>query len=169
MPLAGWYRRSTWIETFRPDGKGHIRIIADGVGPVDEIEFDDLACDWCNGDLGRDHDDGSEGHIYYTGSDSLCEPCGAKAEADLLEGTRQTLLRRGWPDFHVKNLKPEVLRAIAHEEAVDQTVGTSPADLAKSLHWDCVEAILWASRLLEEVNEHKLSKLLFDAVAGRQP
>lgn len=164
IPLPGWYGRRAWIKTFRADGKGHIRIIADSFGEVEDIEFDDLVCDICNADMGRDREDGTENRIYYTGTDSLCESCGAKAETVYLEEVRCSLKRQGWAAFHVDNLKPEHLRAIAHEQAVDAVVGASPADVAKSLRWDCIEAILWASRLLEEVNEHKLSKLLFDAV-----
>lgn len=167
MPVRGWYRRSAWITTFRPDGKGHIKIIADGAGPIEDIEFDDLICDACGTDMGADNPDGSEPNIYYTGSDSLCRGCGLKAEAEHLENIRQTLKRRGWPDFHVKNMSSEVLRAIAHEQDVDVAVGASPADVAKALHWDTTEALLWSARLLEEVNEHRLSKVLFDVVERR--
>lgn len=164
MPVRGWFKRSAWLETFRPgDGKGHI-LISDGVSPPEDIAFDDIVCDSCNVDAGRDHDDGSEGRIYYDGVDSLCAACGVKAEAEHLEEIRRTLKRRGWADFHVANLKSEHLRAIAHEWNVDEIVGASPDDVAKSLRWDSVEAILYCSRLLEAVNEHKLSKLLFDAV-----
>ncbi|OFX10247.1 MAG: hypothetical protein A2516_08440 [Alphaproteobacteria bacterium RIFOXYD12_FULL_60_8] len=164
MPLRGWYRLGDWIKTFRPDGKGHIKIIADAMDPVEDIEFTDICCDLCNSDAGAPQSDGAEVLIYYDGVDSLCRACGLRAEAEHLDEIRRTLKRRGWADFHVANLKPEHLRAIAHEQAVDEVVGASPADVARSLSWDCVEAILWASRLLEEVNEHKLSKLLFDAV-----
>lgn len=163
MPVRGWFKRSAWLETFRPDGKGHI-LISDGVSPPEDITFEDICCDRCNTDAGAPQSDGTEALIYYDGTDSLCRACGVKAEAEHLDEIRRTLKRRGWAAFHVDNMKPEHLRAIAHEQAVDEVVGASPADVAKSLHWDCVEAILWASRLLEEVNEHKLSKLLFDAV-----
>ena len=164
MPVRGWFKRSAWIATFRPDGLGHITI-ADGVSPPEGISFSEVVCDGCNSDAGAPNEDGSEGSVYFDGTDTLCEPCGRKAEAKHLESIRQTLRRRGWPDFHVANMSPEVLRAIAHEQDVDTAVGASPADVAKALHWDTTEAILWASRLLEEVNEHRLSKQLFDVVA----
>lgn len=167
MPVRGWFKRSAWLETFRPgDGKGHI-LISDGVSEPEDIEVSEIVCDICNSDAGRDHDDGSEGRIYYDGVDSLCETCGAKSETEYLEEIRRTLMRRGWADFHVANLKPEHLRAIAHEQAVDGLVGTSPDDIAKGLHWDTVEALLFCSRLLEAVNEHRMAKVLFDEVEKR--
>lgn len=97
-PRVGWYSRTAWMETFRPDGKGHV-LIGDGITPPEDIVFDEIVCDWDNADAGADNADGSEGRIYYTGSDSLCADCGRKAEVQELERVRQTLSARGWkPD-----------------------------------------------------------------------
>jgi hypothetical protein len=88
-------------------------------------------------------------------------------EAEDLEEVRRTLLRRGWAAWHIKNLSPENLRAIAHEWAVDALVGISPGDLAHSLRRDSTEVLLYASRLLEEVDEFRLSQALFKVVENR--
>lgn len=80
MPSTGWYARSRWMSTFRPDGVG--RIIIQGGGQAEVIEFMEIVCDWCNADAGVDHEDGTEGRIFFTGSDSLCEECGLKAEKE---------------------------------------------------------------------------------------
>lgn len=94
-PRIGWYSRAEWMRTFRPDGLGHI-VIDDGENPPEDIAFNEIVCDGCNGDAGDDHADGSPGRIFYDGSDSLCEACGAKAEAQErqrreLEAVRKTL------------------------------------------------------------------------------
>lgn len=89
MPARGWYRRSAWIRTFRPDGKGHIKIIADAFGPIEDIEFDDILCDRCGADAGADNPDGTEPSIYFTGVDSLCRTCGRKAEIESGSGSAQ--------------------------------------------------------------------------------
>ena len=73
-PRIGWYTRGNWMATFRPDGVG--RIVIESSGQTEIIEFTEIVCDLCNADAGVDHEDGVEGRIYFTGSDSLCESCG---------------------------------------------------------------------------------------------
>jgi hypothetical protein len=70
------------MEEFRPDGLGHI-VITGGVNPPEDIAFTEIVCDLCNADAGAAAN-GSEGRIYFDGSDSLCEECGRKAERQLL-------------------------------------------------------------------------------------
>lgn len=85
MAIVGWYLKSKWIETFRPDGQGHITI-ADGINPPEDIAFAEIICDRCNADAGVSNEDGSEGSIYFNGVDSLCRDCGLMAESKKREG-----------------------------------------------------------------------------------
>ena len=97
-PRIGWYRRGRWMTAFRPDGKGHI-VISGGANPPEDIAFDDIVCDRCNADAGADHA-GSEGRIFFDGSDSLCDACGRKAEyrllAEMVAGIQETSFVDGY-------------------------------------------------------------------------
>lgn len=84
IPNIGWYRRSKWLETFRPgDGRGHITITG-GDNPPEDIAFDDIVCDICNADAGGPNVDGTDVRIFFDGCDGLCAECGEKAERQLL-------------------------------------------------------------------------------------
>ena len=139
-PRVGWYRLSAWKKTFRPDGKGHIKIIADGINPPEDIEFDDIACDVCNADAGRDHDDGTEGRIYYDGVDSLCETCGAKAERQLLAAM-------------VASIK-ETAFAKEYKATDAEAVGIL---ISRFFQWDGLAILRAAQYALEDANFHSES------------
>jgi hypothetical protein len=163
------------MATFRPDGQGHI-CIADGVNPPEDIAFEEIVCDLCNGDAGADHADGSEGRIYFDGSDSLCESCGLKAEAAAkdhehqeLQAVRDTLRARGWPEERLAELSEGEVRDIAHDWRIDRAAGIPASKIAENLHWDVEAVTYFAARLLEEANVHNLAKTLFDSLEGTHP
>jgi hypothetical protein len=136
IPRIGWYRRSVWIKTFWPDGKGHI-LIGDGDVVTDDIPVDEPTCDWCNSDAGANREDGSEGLVFFDGADSLCRECGAKAErrllAEIVTGIRETAFVRGY-------------------EATDaEAVGLL---VARLFEWDGIAVMRAAQFSLEDANFH---------------
>lgn len=173
MLRKGWYSKTEWMTVFRPDGRGHI-LISDGVRSPEDIAFDEVVCDRCNADAGAKHEDGSEGRIYFDGSDSLCEACGTKAAAQegerrQLQEVRETLRARGWPAERVAALSEDEVRAIDKDWEVDRAAGIPASKIAENLRWDICEAVYFCGRVLEEVNEHRLAKLLFDSLEDEGP
>ena len=135
-PRIGWYSRSDWMKTFRPDGLGHI-IITAGDGPPEDIAFDEIICDIFNGDAGADGEDGSEGRIYFDGGDSLCAVCGPKAErrllAEMVASVKQASFVRGY-----KATDAEALGLL----------------IARFFKWDGLAILRAAQYALEDANFH---------------
>jgi hypothetical protein len=122
------------MKNFRPDGFGHI-IITAGDNPPEDIQFDEIVCDACNADAGNDHEDGSPGRIYYDGSDSLCEACGAKAErrllAEMVASVKQTAFVKG------------------HQATDPEALGLL---IARFFQWDGLSVLRAAQYALEDAN-----------------
>ena len=161
-PKPGWFLRRQWMKLFRPkDGKGHI-VIAGGSEPPEDIAFDEIVCDACNADAGNEREDGTEGRIYFDGSDSLCEGCGQRVQREELDRVRRKLRERGWPEADLAKLTDVDLRDIADRWRIEKVPGITPDEIARCLDWDVADVLFYAGRILEEANIHSTAKLVFD-------
>lgn len=167
-PKPGWFSRLAWMRLFRPDGKGRI-VVAGGSEPPEVVEFDEIVCDRCNADAGAEREDGTEGKIYFTGADSLCEACGLEAEARDLERVRDTLRSRGWPEPDLAALSEQELREICENWMIEKMPGITPDQIAERLQWDVGDILFYAGRILEEANVHDMAKIVFGAREKLRP